>query len=76
MADPKKVKIVSVSSYRHDGKVIEVGEVIEVPESVATDILGTNRALPATDENIKIARDLAKAIKAKPTPITIKRPEV
>ena len=64
MAETKNVKIVAVRPFMNKGKVVEIGQTIEVSEPVAADICGTNRALPATKENLEAAAAAAAAAKA------------
>lgn len=56
----KNIKLVAVKPFMHGGKRIETAETIEVPEGVARDILSTNRAQEATEENVKAAKAAGK----------------
>jgi len=76
MAQTKTVKIVAARPFLHQGKRVETGESIEVPENVSMDILSTNRALPHTDANVaqvKASMAAAKAAAAKPAAPVIER---
>lgn len=55
--EPKKVNLVCISAYKHDGQHIAVGEVVyDVESELAKELTGAGRTRLAKDDDIAAAK--------------------